>query len=121
MGLDTESISAGNVTATQIKAAYEPLSEKADRFETQIIQHILAIMKLVGVEDYPVFRRSQMSNEMEQTQMVMMCANILDTETILNHLPFLTVDEIPGILKRMQDEEMNRYSNKQEPEPAGDE
>lgn len=121
MGLDTESISAGNVTATQIKAAYEPLSEKADRFEAQIIQHILAIMKLVGVEDYPVFRRSQMSNEMEQTQMVMMCANILDTETLLNHLPFLTVDEIPGILKRMQAEEMNRYSNKQEPEPAGDE
>lgn len=111
MGLDVESIQAGNVTATQIKAAYEPISEKADRFEALVIEHLLEIMKLAGVEDYPKFRRSQMANELEQTQMVIQCANVLDTETILNHLPFITVDEIPGILERMQKEEMNRFAS----------
>lgn len=111
MGLDVESISAGNVTATQIKAAYEPLSEKADRFEALIIEHVVALLKLAGIEDYPKFRRSQMSNELELTQMVMMCANILDTQTILEHLPFLTVDEVPAILERLQTEEMNRITS----------
>lgn len=108
MGLDAEKLQGGNVTATQIKAAYEPLSEKADRFEAQVIQHLCAILKLAGIEDYPKFRRSQMSNELEQTQMVMQCANILDVQTILEHLPFLTVDEVPAILERLEKEEAER-------------
>ena len=33
MALDTEQIAAGNVTATQIEAAYEPLNEKTDELE----------------------------------------------------------------------------------------
>lgn len=111
MGLDTEIISAGNVTATQIKAAYEPLSEKADDFEMLIIEHLVSLMKFAGIEDYPKFRRSQMSNELEQTQMVMQCADILDTQTILEHLPFLSVDEVPVILERLQQEEMERIVN----------
>lgn len=111
MALDVEIISSGNVTATQIKAAYEPMSEKADRLEACIIEHIKALMRFAGVDDYPRFRRSQLSNEMEQTQMVMMCANILDTQTILEHLPFLTVDEVPVILERMQAEEAERIVN----------
>lgn len=121
MGLDTEKIQGGNVTATQIKAAYEPLSEKADRFEAQIIQHLLAILKLAGIEDYPKFRRSQMSNELEQTQMVMQCANILDTQTILEHLPFITVDEVPAILERLEAEEAERmpFVEEQEGENNG--
>lgn len=116
MALDTEIISKGSVTATQIKAAYEPLSEKADRFEMCIIEHLTALMKFAGIEDYPKFRRSQLSNEMEQTQMVMMCANILDTQTILEHLPFLSVDEVETILERMEDEEMERMPNTQQTE-----
>ena len=111
MALDVEIISSGNVTATQIKAAYEPMSEKADRLEACIIEHLKALMSFAGVDDYPRFRRSQLSNEMEQTQMVMMCANILDTQTILEHLPFLTVDEVPVILERMQAEEAERIVN----------
>ena len=110
MALDMESISAGNVTATQIKAAYEPLSEKADRLEACIIEHILELLKFAGVEDYPKFRRSQMSNETEQTTMVMQCASILDDQTILEHLPFLTVDEVPVIMERLQKEEIERMS-----------
>lgn len=121
MGLDAEKIQGGNVTATQIKAAYEPLSEKADRFEAQVIQHLMAILKLAGIEDYPRFRRSQMSNELEQTQMVMQCANILDTQTILEHLPFLTVDEVPAILERLEKEEADRMPFEEEQEENEDE
>ena len=121
MGLDAEKLQGGNVTATQIKAAYEPLSEKADRFEAQVIQHLVAILKLAGIEDYPRFRRSQMSNELEQTQMIMQCANILDTQTILEHLPFLTIDEVPAILERLEKEEADRMPFEEEQEENEDE
>lgn len=114
MALDVESIQSGNITATQIKAAYEPLSEKADRFEMMVIDHLCGLLDLAGIDDYPKFRRSQMSNELEQTQMVMQCASVLDTQTILEHLPFLTVDEIPGILERMQQEEMAMFKQKEQ-------
>ena len=110
MGLDMESISAGNVTATQIKAAYEPLSEKADNFEMLVINHLIALMKFAGIDDYPQFRRSQMSNELEQTQMIMSCASVLDAQTILEHLPFLTIDEVPIVLERTQREEIERFA-----------
>ena len=108
MALDIDIISAGSVTATQIKAAYEPLNEKCDELEYCIIEHIQGLLALAGVEDYPSFRRSQISNEMETTQMIMQCANLLDTQTILEHLPFLTVDEVPEILARLEKEEADR-------------
>lgn len=111
MALNVESISAGNVTATQIRAAYELINEKADRLESNVIEHLLKIMQFAGVDDYPKFKRSQMSNQMEETQMIMMCANVLDTQTILEHLPFLTVDEVPAIMERLQAEEMARTQN----------
>ena len=61
-----------------------------------------------------------MSNELEQTQMVMQCANILDTQTILEHLPFLTVDEVPAILERLEKEEADRMPFEEEQEENED-
>ena len=40
MALNTDTIASGAVTATQIKAAYEPLNSKTDDFEYQVIQII---------------------------------------------------------------------------------
>lgn len=108
MALDVEVISAGSVTATQIRAAYEPLNEKCDELEYCVIEHIQGLLRLAGVDDYPTFRRSQISNETETTQMIMQCANLLDKQTILEHLPFLTVDEVPQILERLEQEEAER-------------
>ena len=111
MALDSEKVQGGNVTATQIIAAYEDISEKADDFESNVIEHLQALLELAGIDDYPKFRRSQISNQSEQVQMIMQCANILDTQTILEHLPFLTVDEVPTILERLQVDEMDRMPN----------
>lgn len=121
MALDVEIISAGSVTATQIRAAYEPLNEKCDELEYCVIEHIQGLLKLAGVDDYPAFRRSQISNEIETTQMIMQCANLLDKETILEHLPFLTVDEVPQILERLEKEEAERMPFIDEQEDDEDE
>lgn len=110
MGLDTEQIAAGNVTATQIEAAYEPLNEKADEFEMCIHEFINGILFIAGIEDVATFKRSQIVNRNEETQMVLSAAEYLDDETILRKLPFLTEDEIEGILQRKDAEETERYT-----------
>ena len=110
MAVDVSAITAGAVTATQIKAAYEPLNSKCDQFEYCILDFLQAIFELAGVEGDPVFVRSQIVNMLEQTQMVIAASGILDVETVLRHLPFLTVDEIPGILERLAREEVGMTS-----------
>lgn len=105
-GLDIEKLKSGNVTATQIKAAYESLEQKCDELEYCLIEHILSILKIKGIQDYPTFKRSKMSNETEQTQMVLQASAVLDKETILKKLPFITDTELPEVLERVKSEEM---------------
>lgn len=108
MALDTDKISAGSVTATAIQAAYENLDLKCDRFEMCVSDFIDALLKLIGVEDSPTFKRTKVVNMGEETQMVLQAAQFLDSETILKHLPFLSPDEIEEIMERKQAEEMER-------------
>lgn len=114
MALDTEQIAAGQVTATQIEAAYEPLNEKADEFEMCVHEFINGILAVAGIEDTATFKRSQIVNRSEETSMILMSAEYLDDETILRKLPFLTEDEIEGILQRKDAEEVDRYGDLEE-------
>ena len=95
--LDVHTVAAG-ATNDHIDAAYQPMDEEADDFEYQIIQCIRQILKLNGIDDIPIFKRNRISNQKEQVDMVMLSASHLDEETILNKLPFLTVDEVQKVL-----------------------
>lgn len=98
-GLDVHTVAAG-ATNDHIDAAYQPMDEEADDFEYQIIEFVQQILSLMGIEDTPVFKRNRISNQTEQTQMVMLTAQYLDEETVLQKLPFISVDEIQTILAR---------------------
>lgn len=98
-GLDVHTIAAG-ATNDHVDAAYQPMDEEADDFEYQVIKAVRGILNIIGVDDVPIFQRNRISNKMEQTQMVMMAANYLDDETIIRKLPFVTPDEVDGILAR---------------------
>ena len=110
MALDTDKITAGNVTATAIESSYENLTLKCDAFEMCVTDAIKALLALAGVEDNPVYKRSKIINMAEDTQMVLSAAQYLDDETILKHLPFLSPDEIDDILIRKDAEEAGRYA-----------
>lgn len=110
MALDTEQIAAGNVTATQIEAAYEPLNQKTDEFELCLHEFINGILAVAGIDDTATFKRSQIVNRKEETEMLLLAAEYLDDETVLRKLPFLTEDEIEGILQRKGAEEIDRYA-----------
>jgi len=109
MALDTDAIANGNTVATAIRASYEPLNEKTDDYELCVIEFIQGILELAGIEDNPTFKRSTIVNQTEDTNMVLASAQYLDNETVLKHLPFLSPDEIPGILDNVTREEADRY------------
>ena len=103
-GLDVHTVAAG-ATNDHIDAAYQAMDEEADDFEYQCIKAIRGILNILGVDDTPIFHRNRLSNLMEQTQMVMMAANYLDDETIIRKLPFITPDEVDGILERKDEKD----------------
>ena len=111
MALDIDKLTAGNITATAIEASYSNLDLKCDGFESCVTKFIDAVLELIGVEDSPTYKRTKIQNLAEETQVVLSAAQYLDDETILKHLPFLSPDEIDGILERKQEEEANRYEN----------
>ena len=111
MALDTDKISAGNITATAIESSYENLTLKVDAFEMCVTDAIKAILALAGIDDDPAYKRSKIINMQEDTQMILSAAQYLDDETILKHLPFLNPDEIDGIIKNRNQEEAERYEN----------
>ena len=105
--LDVTNISSQQKTATEIQAAYQPVDDRADDFEYQIIQCVQQILKLINVDDVPIFKRNKIVNQLEQVQLVMAEAEYLDDETVLNKLPNITPDEVKEILKR-KDAEMSK-------------
>lgn len=117
-----EDVAAGNITATQIRAAYQTQDEEADAFEYQLIEFVQQILALQGIEATPQFHRNRVANEKEQVEMLAMEADFLDAETILQKLPNVSVDEIEGILERKDAENIERFNQLpgesiEEPEP----
>jgi SPP1 family phage portal protein len=108
--LDVHTVAAG-ATNDHIDAAYQPMDEEADDFEYQIIVFIKQILKLIGIDDTPEFKRNRISNQMEQVQMVMLEAQYLDDETVLSKLPNIYSEEIPDIIARKNLENTSRFSS----------
>ena len=112
--LNPEDVAAGNITATQIRAAYTAQDEEADAFEYQIIEFVQQILALQGIEATPSFKRNRIANEGEQVTMLIQEAPYLDTETILNKFPNLTPDEVTKVMERMDAENVNRFGDTSE-------
>lgn len=110
MALDVKQIAAGAVTATQINAAYEPMNNKADEFEFCVTDFIQGILEVAGIDDTPTYKRERIANHTEITEMVLSAADVLDEETILRKLPWLTDDEIEEIIRRKTAEEAARVT-----------
>ena len=111
MALRVQDLSAGNKTATEITAAYEPINQKTDQFEYQVTEFIDGILALAGIEDEPTYTRSQMSNQSEMLEMVLQCAEYLDDEYITTKILTLLgdADKAQEVLKRKDAEAADRY------------
>ena len=111
MALRVQDISAGNKTATEITAAYEPINQKTDQFEYQVTEFINGILSLAGIDDEPTYTRSQMSNQSEMLEMVLQAAEYLDEEYVTTKILTLLgdADKAQEVLKRKDAEAADRY------------
>lgn len=109
-GLDVHTIAAG-ATNDHIDAAYQPLDENADDFEYNIIEFVQQLLSLIGIDAVPIFKRNRVSNQKEQTEMVLQAAQYLDEETVINKLPFITPDEVKAIIKKKDAEDVDRLTH----------
>ncbi len=112
MALDTTQIAAGQVTATQIEAAYEPLNEKADMFEYCVNEFIRGILAVFGIDDTVTFVRSKMANKTEEIQALLAGAEYLSQEYITEKLLTILgdIDKVEEVLNQIADDSMSRMS-----------
>lgn len=122
MALDTTQIAAGQVTATQIEAAYEPLNEKVDMFEYCVQEFVKGILSVFGIEDSVTFVRSKMANKKEEIEAILECADYLSEEYVTEKLLTIIgdIDKVEEVLRQKADENMSRLAQ-EEPEETEEE
>ena len=125
MALDTKNIAGGSVTATQIKAAYEPLNSKVDMYEYCVHDFIDGLLYVAGIEDKPSFTRSVIVNTQENVQILLQGAQYLSEDYVTTKLLelFGDGDKAEEIINDMQDEDIERMpvGNEEEGDTANKE
>lgn len=120
--VNVEALSASAKTATEIRAAYQPMDDKCGDFEYFLIEAIHGILALAGIDDEPSFKWNRIANQTEETNMIMTAYPVLGDEWTLKKLPFLTPEEVEEIKKEKGNSDMQRfgYTDPQKP-PQEDE
>ena len=111
MGLDVRNISGGAATATQIKAAYEPLNTKADMLEFNVTEFVHGVLAVLGIDDEPTYTRSYIVNQQEMIQTIVSAGGDLPqeykTRKILEVLG--DIDRTDEVLAQLTAEDANRF------------
>lgn len=118
MALDVRGIANGAATATQIKAAYEPLNAKANKFEQQVTTFILNLLDLLGIEDAPTYTRSMIVNKSEEITSILQAGEYLSDEYITSKLLEVNgdIDKLEEVQAQKANAEMSKYPLEEEVE-----
>lgn len=116
MAVDVKAIASGAVTATQIKAAYDPLDQKTSDYEYCVIDFIEGILAVAGIEDNPTFTRHIITNETELIQNVIASADYTSEDYTTRKL--LTIlgdgDQADQIIKERDAEAAEKFNEPKE-------
>ena len=123
MALDVDNIASGAATATQIRAAYEPINSKTDEYEYCIIEFLHGICAVAGVDDEPTFTRSTVHNVQEEVQTITMAAQYLTEDYVTRKILTLLgdVDLADRVLEEKDVEDIERLTPAKTAVNAGDE
>jgi len=118
MALDTENIANGATTATQIRAAYEPLNSKVDSYEYCVLDFIQGILELAGIEDEPTFTRSMIVNVNESVQTILQASAVLPEDYVTEKVLTLLGDgdRAEELINQMSADETARFDDTEETE-----
>ena len=110
MAIDTKNIAGGAVTATQIKAAYEPINNKCDMYEYCLHDFLDSLFYLVGIESEASFTRSIMVNAQESIQVILQAAQFLPQDYVTTKILEILGDgdKAEEVLRKIQEEDIYR-------------
>lgn len=111
MCLDVNSLSAANKTATEIKAAYQPLDSKCDMYEYCVIEFVQKILELAGINDKVTFTRSKIVNKSDEINTLLAAQAYLDDETLVEQVCQILgiADKTDEIIRKRRTEEQSRF------------
>ena len=116
MALNIDEIKGGANTATQIRAAYEPMNNKADQFEYCVADFLDGILLIAGIEDEPTFTRSYLINTQEEISTILQASQYLDDEYVTRKI--LTIlgdaDKADEIVANMESYDYERMTGGEE-------
>ena len=123
MALNIDEIKGGANTATQIRAAYEPMNNKADQFEYCVIEFLQGILSVAGLEDNPTFTRSYLVNTTEEISVLLQAAQYLDDEYVTRKILTLLgdADKADEIIASMDEYDYQRIAGEEPDEPTTEE
>lgn len=111
--LDITNIANGSITATQIKAAYEPLESLCDGLEYQVLSFIDKLLKIAQTENTATFTRSKLVNTTEEIQTIVSAATYLSEDYVTEKI--MTIlgdgDRVSDVLDKMVEDESKRFNN----------
>ena len=111
--LDITNIANGSITATQIKAAYEPLESLCDGLEYQALSFIDKLLKIAQTENTATFTRSKLVNTTEEIQTIVSAATYLSEDYVTEKI--LTIlgdgDRVSDVLDKMTEDEAKRFGS----------
>ena len=113
MALDTREIAGGAVTATQIRASYEPLNSKTDEYEYCVHDFLDKLLAIAGIPDEEAtFTRSMLLNKSEEIDSVLKSAQWLDSDYVTRKL--LTIqgdgDMADEMIDKLHEQELERMN-----------
>lgn len=113
MCLDINSLSASSKTATEIRAAYQPLDSKCDMYEYCVISWVQKVLEIAGIDDTVTFTRSKIVNKSEEINMLLAAQAYLDDETLVEQVcAILGIgDKVDEIIRKRQGEEQSRFED----------
>ena len=120
MALNIDEIKGGANTATQIRAAYEPMNNKADQFEYCVIEFLQGILSVAGLKDKPTFTRSYLVNTTEEISVLLQAAQYLDDEYVTRKILTLLgdADKADEIIANMDEYDYQRIAEEPDEPPT---
>lgn len=107
MALSMSELTGGSLTNVAIQTAMVNLNLKCDHYEWQCFAFVQQVLALLGIDTEEIsFHRQQIVNRSETVQDIYIMRSDIDRETALKLNPYISQDDIPGILQALDAEEV---------------
>lgn len=112
MALSMSELTGGSLTNVAIQAAATSLNLKCDHYEWQCFAFVQRVLALLGEKSEEIrFKRQKIANLSETVQDIYVMRGDIDRRTALKLNPYISQDEIDGILEALDAEEVTGLPN----------